>query len=84
MPTLEFTIELVKNPDTFTTPERITVATSSDIFVSFLTLKSNIIKLLLLPHMGYLEANESLEYNFKKFKFEKVKQFPVEEKKQET
>ena len=39
LPTLEFTIELVKNPDTLTTPERIPVATFSDILVNFLTLK---------------------------------------------
>lgn len=39
LPALEFTIEPVMKPDTFTTPERIPVATSSDIFVSFLTLK---------------------------------------------
>lgn len=39
LPTVEFTIELVKNPDTLTTPERIPRATSSDIFVSFFTLK---------------------------------------------
>ena len=38
LPTVEFTIELVKNPETFTTPERIPVATFSDIFVNFLTL----------------------------------------------
>lgn len=39
LPTFEFTIELVKNPETLTTPERTPVATFSDIFVSFLTLK---------------------------------------------
>uniref|UniRef100_A0A2P2J9N4 Uncharacterized protein n=1 Tax=Rhizophora mucronata TaxID=61149 RepID=A0A2P2J9N4_RHIMU len=38
LPALEFTIELVKNPETFTTPERIRTATFSDIFVNFLTL----------------------------------------------
>lgn len=38
-PTLELTIELVKNPDTLTTPERIPVATFSDLLVNFLTLK---------------------------------------------
>lgn len=43
-PTLELTIELVKNPDTLTTPERIPAATSSDIFVNFLTLNIYTIK----------------------------------------
>lgn len=38
-PTLELTIEFVKNPDTLTTPERIPVATFSDLLVNFLTLK---------------------------------------------
>lgn len=40
LPTAEFTIELVKNPDTLMTPERIPRATFSDIFVSFLTLQN--------------------------------------------
>ena len=35
LPTFEFTIELVKNPETLTTPERTPVATFSDIFVNF-------------------------------------------------
>ena len=39
LPTVELTIELVKNPDTLTTPESIPFATFSDIFVSFFTLK---------------------------------------------
>lgn len=40
-PTLEFTIELVKKPDTFTTPDRTPFATFSDIFVSVLTLHNS-------------------------------------------
>lgn len=38
LPTVEFVIELVKNPETFKTPERIPEATFSDLFVIFLTL----------------------------------------------
>lgn len=38
-PTLEFATELVKNPETFTTPDSNPVATDSDIFVNFLTLQ---------------------------------------------
>ena len=41
LPTLEFTIGLVKNPETFTTPVRIPRATPSDIFVNFLTLQTS-------------------------------------------
>ena len=37
-PALELTTELVKNPDTLTTPESTPVATFSDIIVNFLTL----------------------------------------------
>lgn len=39
-PGTEFTIALVKNPDTFTTPESSPVATFSDIFVIFFTLNN--------------------------------------------
>lgn len=39
-PIEEFTMELVKNPDTLTTPERIPRATFSVVFVNFLTLIS--------------------------------------------
>ncbi|KAF5756274.1 hypothetical protein HanXRQr2_Chr17g0812701 [Helianthus annuus] len=37
-PGAEFTMAPVKNPDTFTTPERSPIATLSDILVSFFTL----------------------------------------------
>lgn len=38
-PALEFTIELVTSPETLTTPERIPVATFSDILVNLFTLE---------------------------------------------
>lgn len=41
LPTFEFTTELVKKPETFTTPERIPVATFSDIFVTLFTLEED-------------------------------------------
>lgn len=37
-PAFEFATELVKNPETFTTPERTPLATFSVILVTFLTL----------------------------------------------
>lgn len=38
LPTFEFAMELVKNPETLTTPERTPVATFSVILVTLLTL----------------------------------------------
>jgi hypothetical protein len=39
LPALEFTIGLVTDPETLTTPERIPTATFSDIFVKFFALQ---------------------------------------------